>query len=286
MQLGSEVRVVLEPGVSVRLLVRAEADRELRLVASQETVDVSLEVELSDGSASARRFDHPGGRYGRELVLLPATTSLRAVVVRATQRGATTLSLEALTEEPAAAEADWTLGAELWARVLRGGAEAGLRRRTSDAFVRAAAAAGERGDRSLEAVARLAAGTAAMAVAAVDARTQLEAAEGLFASLGDARGRAAANAELGVLAWRTGRLDDADAHHRRALDARRRAGDALGEAESRNNLALVAQMRGRHASAKDGYGRALELARQADARELAAAVVQNLGSLHHERGRL
>jgi Tfp pilus assembly protein PilF len=90
--------------------------------------------------------------------------------------------------------------------------------------------------------------------------------------------RAAAENAAGILAWKSGWLEEAEAHFEQALA--RWESEALFEAGAGtlNNLGIVAVEQRRHDAAHDYYCRSLAIYRSLDARARVAAVLSNLGS--------
>lgn len=116
-----------------------------------------------------------------------------------------------------------------------------------------------------------------------DALAMHRAALAAVADLGDACDRAdRANVYtcLGVSTMRLGRLDEAEAYLRRAMDEHRESGDAQGEVVNLSALAYVRRKRGRLHESLQCQQRGLQIARAAGLRPREAIQLLNVGVAH------
>jgi DNA-binding SARP family transcriptional activator len=97
---------------------------------------------------------------------------------------------------------------------------------------------------------------------------------------GDLRGEAQAWRDLGAVAWRRFRLDEATSHLQRSLELRRRLGDRHGEAQTLNNVGLVLIAGRRYQEATRCLERSLTLFREQNDRLGEGKVLNNLAELH------
>jgi DNA-binding SARP family transcriptional activator/tetratricopeptide (TPR) repeat protein len=96
----------------------------------------------------------------------------------------------------------------------------------------------------------------------------------------DVRGEAQAWRDLGAVAWRRFRLDEATSHLQRSLELRRRLGDRHGEAQTLNNLGLVLIAGRRYQDATSRFERSLALYREQRDRLGEGKVLNNLAEIH------
>jgi len=101
----------------------------------------------------------------------------------------------------------------------------------------------------------------------------------------DRRGEAQARRDLGAIAWRRFRLEEAAGHLARSLELRRLAGDLHGQAQTLNSLGLVLTARRCHQDAAVHFERSLGLFRACGDRRGEGQVLNNLGDLYRSQGR-
>jgi DNA-binding SARP family transcriptional activator/tetratricopeptide (TPR) repeat protein len=104
-------------------------------------------------------------------------------------------------------------------------------------------------------------------------------------SRGDLRGEAQARRDLGAIAWRRFRLEEATDQLERSLKLRRVIGDRHGEAQTLNSLGLVLTARRCYRDAAGYLERSLALFRQCGDRRGEGQVLNNLGDLCRMQGR-
>jgi len=102
---------------------------------------------------------------------------------------------------------------------------------------------------------------------------------------GDQRGEAQARRDLGAIAWRRYRLEEATEQLERSLELRRMTGDPHGEAQTLNSLGLVLTARRCYQDATGYLERSLALFRQRGDRRGEGQVLNNLGDLYRMQGR-
>jgi DNA-binding SARP family transcriptional activator len=99
------------------------------------------------------------------------------------------------------------------------------------------------------------------------------------------RGEAQALRDLGAIAWRRFRLEEATGHLTRSLELLRPIGDRGGEARTLNSLGLVLTARRRYEDAAACLDRSLALFRAVGDRRGEGHVLNNLGDLYRLQGR-
>jgi DNA-binding SARP family transcriptional activator len=102
---------------------------------------------------------------------------------------------------------------------------------------------------------------------------------------GDRGGEARALRDLGAIAWRRFRLEEATDHLTRSLELLRAIGDRGGEARTLNSLGLVLTACRRYEDAAACLDRSLALFRAVGDRRGEGHVLNNLGDLYRLRGR-
>jgi DNA-binding SARP family transcriptional activator/tetratricopeptide (TPR) repeat protein len=102
--------------------------------------------------------------------------------------------------------------------------------------------------------------------------------------LGDLEGQAHAHRELATAYRGLGRLDDAHAHLRHALDLNGQVDSCAGQARTRYILSLVFERRGRYREALDHANQALDLYRAADHGPGQANALNSVGWSHAQLG--
>jgi DNA-binding SARP family transcriptional activator len=112
-------------------------------------------------------------------------------------------------------------------------------------------------------------------------RLALQAAQGR----GDRRGEAQTLRDLGAIAWRRFRLEEASGHLTRSLELLRLVGDRGGEARTLNSLGLVLTARRCYEDAGACLDRSLALFREGGDRRGEGHVLNNLGDLYRLLGR-
>ena len=102
---------------------------------------------------------------------------------------------------------------------------------------------------------------------------------------GDSDAEAQALRDLGAVAWRRFRLEEATALLQRSLELRRMTGDRHGEALTLNSLGLVLVARRCHQDAATSLKRSLTIFREVGDRRGVGQVLNNLGDLYRLQGR-
>jgi DNA-binding SARP family transcriptional activator len=90
--------------------------------------------------------------------------------------------------------------------------------------------------------------------------------------------------DLGAVAWRRFRLEEASSYLQRSLELRRRLEDAAGEAETLNSIGLVLTAERRYEEATVCLKRGLALFREQQDRRGEGLVLNNLGDLYRSLG--
>jgi tetratricopeptide (TPR) repeat protein len=103
--------------------------------------------------------------------------------------------------------------------------------------------------------------------------------------LDDRKGQARAHRHLSRAYILLGRLDDAHAHYRHALDLAEQIGDASGQAHVHLNVANLLERQGRHADALDHAAKGLDLFSAVDNRSGRARARNMVGWFHARLGR-
>lgn len=119
-----------------------------------------------------------------------------------------------------------------------------------------------------------------------DALAHLERAASLAEPLGRAADAARATTLAGIVLRRLGRLDDAEAAHRRALATYVRIDDRSGQAAVHHNLGALLYGRSRHDEAVEHYERSIALRRAIGELAATAGTLNNLATIHAQRGDL
>jgi DNA-binding SARP family transcriptional activator/Flp pilus assembly protein TadD len=112
-------------------------------------------------------------------------------------------------------------------------------------------------------------------------RLALQAAQGR----GDRRRQAQVRRDLGAIAWRRFRLEEATDHLTCSLELRRLVQDRHGEAQTLNSLGLVLTARRCHQDAATCLDRSLALFRECRDRRGEGQVLNNIGDLYRLQGR-
>ena len=102
---------------------------------------------------------------------------------------------------------------------------------------------------------------------------------------GEIRGEAQVRRELGAIAWRRFKLEEATGHLSRSLELWRLVADLHGEAQTLNSLGLVLTARGCHHDAATHLDRSLALFRECGDRRGEGVVLNNLGDLYRLQAR-
>jgi DNA-binding SARP family transcriptional activator len=102
---------------------------------------------------------------------------------------------------------------------------------------------------------------------------------------GQRRGEAQVRRDLGAIAWRRFKLEEATGHLARSLELWRLVGDRHGEAQTLNSLGLVLTARGCYHDAAGRLDRSLALFRECGDRRGEGVVLNNLGDLYRLQAR-
>ncbi len=268
---------------------RAEAGgAPLLLRVEQQGIDVVVAARRPGEEEVALTTDAPNGRWGAELLLLPAGGGEHRIEVKPAQRpgpaGRYTASLEPLPPDP---ESVWHRAAAAMSRAGQAVAAG-----TAEALAAAAAAYAEAqegwralGERHLEA-------EATHCLAAVErqrgdlraAAQGYAAALDLWRQLGDGQREALALNRLGRVHLDGGNVEEARGAFAGALELLRRLDDRFGEGEVRGNLCLVEQTRGALPEALACYQETQALFHALGDRAQEALLLNNLGGVYDLRG--